>query len=150
MNKNEIGLKNVHIGEAIDARRNELGMSKTELARKIGMRQQHINMMLDSEKIDTAKLFKLCQVLHFNFFALYCTNSKENNNFFTSNRELKEINIDFLQYENQILSVKLQASYDNNDLLKENIEGLKECIKFLENNLKDKDTIIGFLKSPKK
>lgn len=150
MNINEIGLKNVHIGEAIDSRRNELSMSKTELARKIGIRQQHINIILDSEKIDTAKLYKLCQVLNFNFFTLYCSNANEDDSFLKSgiNQEA-DIN-NHLRYENQILSVKLQASYENIDILKQNIEGLKESIKFLENNLKDKDTIIGFYKTTKK
>ena len=32
----DIDIKNVHIGEAIEKRRNELGLSKSELGRKIG------------------------------------------------------------------------------------------------------------------
>ena len=35
-------IKHVHVGQAIDKRRNELGLSKSELGRKIGVPQQHI------------------------------------------------------------------------------------------------------------
>lgn len=42
-------IKHVHVGQAIDKRRNELGLSKSELGRKIGVPQQHINRILERE-----------------------------------------------------------------------------------------------------
>ena len=48
-------IKHVHVGQAIDKRRNELGLSKSELGRKIGVPQQHINRILERETMETAK-----------------------------------------------------------------------------------------------
>ena len=64
--------KRVHIGKALDKQREIKKMSKTELGRRIGVRQQHMNNIFDNENIDTGKLAKLCEVLEFNFFTLYC------------------------------------------------------------------------------
>ena len=48
-------IKHVHVGQAIDKRRNELGLSKSELGRKIGVPQQHINRILERETIKLLK-----------------------------------------------------------------------------------------------
>lgn len=53
-----IDIKNVHVGEAIDRRRNELGLSKSELGRRIGVPQQHINRILERETMETNRLSK--------------------------------------------------------------------------------------------
>ena len=42
----DVDVKYVHVGEAIDRRRNELGLSKSEFARRIGVPQQHVNRIL--------------------------------------------------------------------------------------------------------
>lgn len=39
----DIDVKPVHIGQAIDKRRLELGLSKSEFGRKIGVPQQHVD-----------------------------------------------------------------------------------------------------------
>ena len=44
-----IDIKDVHVGQAIDQRRNELGLSKSELGRRLGIPQQHINRLLERE-----------------------------------------------------------------------------------------------------
>ena len=44
-----IGIKHVHIGREIDKRRLELGISKSELGRRIHVPQQHINRILEKE-----------------------------------------------------------------------------------------------------
>lgn len=67
-----IKTKDVHIGKAIDKQREKLGLTKTEFARRIGMRQQHVNGIFERKSIDTEKLLEICQVLDYNFFALYC------------------------------------------------------------------------------
>ena len=48
-------IKHVHVGQAIDKRRNELGLSKSELGRKIGVPQQHINRILERETMETSQ-----------------------------------------------------------------------------------------------
>ena len=57
----DIDIKLVHIGQAIDKRRNELGLSKSELGRRIGVPQQHINRILERETMETSKLAKVSQ-----------------------------------------------------------------------------------------
>ena len=67
-----IDIKDVHVGQAIDQRRNELGLSKSELGRRLGIPQQHINRLLERETMETKRLVKACKALDFNFFALFC------------------------------------------------------------------------------
>ena len=58
-------IKHVHVGQAIDKRRNELGLSKSELGRKIGVPQQHINRILERETMETSRLIKVSEALDF-------------------------------------------------------------------------------------
>lgn len=67
-----IALKKVHIGQVIKEEFDKANMSKSEFARKIGIPQQHINKLFDKESIDTDRLAKICEILNYNFFALYC------------------------------------------------------------------------------
>lgn len=62
-----IDIKDVHVGQAIDHRRNELGLSKSELGRRLGIPQQHINRLLERETMETKRLVKACKALDFNF-----------------------------------------------------------------------------------
>ncbi|GCB37743.1 hypothetical protein KGMB02408_46880 [Bacteroides faecalis] len=59
----------MHVGEAIDKRRNEIGLSKSELGRRIGVPQQHINRILERGTMETNRLFKVSETLGFNFFS---------------------------------------------------------------------------------
>lgn len=45
-------------------------MSKSELGRKIGVPQQHINRILERETMETSRLIKVSEALDFNFFSL--------------------------------------------------------------------------------
>lgn len=60
-------IRHVHIGQAIEKRRNELGLSKSELGRKIGVPQQHINRILERDTMETKRLIKVSEALDFNF-----------------------------------------------------------------------------------
>ena len=64
-------IERVNIGLAIEQRLNELGMSKSEFGRKIGIPQQNVNRILDKSSIDTDKLVTICEALEFNFFHEY-------------------------------------------------------------------------------
>ena len=59
----------MHIGERIEAQLAEYGMTKAELARRIHTSRQNIDLILDKESIDTARLALICKVLKHDFFA---------------------------------------------------------------------------------
>lgn len=63
----EVAVKSVHIGEAIEKRRLELDISKSELGRRIGVSQQHVNRILKRDTMESKKLVDLCHALDFNF-----------------------------------------------------------------------------------
>lgn len=65
----------VHIGELIQRRLKDLGMSKTELARRINLRSQSIIPMLKKPSINTAQLEQIGQALNYDFFQHYTTSS---------------------------------------------------------------------------
>lgn len=61
-------VERVNIGLSIEQRLNELGMSKSEFGRKIGIPQQNVNRILEKASIDTDKLTSISEALNFNFF----------------------------------------------------------------------------------
>jgi transcriptional regulator with XRE-family HTH domain len=68
----EYELKQVHIGQEIKKKLEEKGMTKSEFGRLISVPQQHVNRILERDTMETKKLYKVCEVLEFNFFALFC------------------------------------------------------------------------------
>lgn len=60
-------IERVNIGLAIEQRLNELGMSKSEFGRKIGIPQQNVNRILEKPNIDTEKLITISETLEYNF-----------------------------------------------------------------------------------
>lgn len=80
-----MGELNVNIGLAIEQRVNELGISKSELARRLGIAQQNVNKMIFSkESLDTAKLMEISKALDYNFFELYANLSPKKTSLFNS------------------------------------------------------------------
>lgn len=67
-------IERVNIGLAIEQRLNELGMSKSEFGRKIGIPQQNVNRILEKPNIDTEKLITISETLEYNFFEFYSGN----------------------------------------------------------------------------
>lgn len=61
-------IERVNIGLSIEQKLNELGMSKSEFGRKIGIPQQNVNRILDKTSIDTEKLATISEALDYNFF----------------------------------------------------------------------------------
>ena len=144
-------IKHVHVGQAIDKRRNELGLSKSELGRKIGVPQQHVNRILERE---TSRLIKVSEALDFNFFSLFCPRQHHisahlaavaldgNANNLIGDAELAvQLSSEKKETENLRETIKL---------LKEQIESLNSQILRLDSNLKDKDIIIELLKERRK
>lgn len=69
----EIGLIKIHVGKAIEERRIELEISKSEFGRRIGVSQQHVNRILERDTMETNKLVVVSEALNFNFFSLFCS-----------------------------------------------------------------------------
>lgn len=70
-------IKDIIIGKCIEQRINELGMSKSEFAKKIGVLQPNVGRILESDNIKTDKLVEISNALGFNFFQLYGSNGSE-------------------------------------------------------------------------
>lgn len=66
-----MNIERVNIGFSIEQKLNELGMSKSEFGRKIGVPQQNVNRILDKTSIDTDKLATISEALGYNFFKEY-------------------------------------------------------------------------------
>lgn len=146
----EIDVKSVHIGHEIDKRRIELGLSKSEFGCQIGVPQQHVNRILERETMETNKLLKVCQVLDFNFFALFCSMSHKifaylaavtlNGN---ANNNIGDSELATQLSKEQTITDSLKATIS---LLREHIDSLNTQINRLDSNLKDKNVIIELLK----
>lgn len=146
-----IELKEVHIGLAIDKRREELNMSKSEFGRLLKVPQQHVNRIFEKESIDTAKLIKICRVLDFNFFALYCEFPDNVYAFMAAvamgnGDALNCIGDAALASQIEQLNFKLSSMEENRDTLKDQIAVLKDQVEQLKSQLSDKDELINIYK----
>ena len=145
-----IDIKNVHVGEAIDRRRNELGLSKSELGRRIGVPQQHINRILERETMETNRLSKVSEALGFNFFSLFCPVQHQISAYLAAVTLDGNANNNIGDTEIAAQLTKEQAVVESQKetikLLKEQIDSLNAQITRLDSNLKDKDAIIELLK----
>ncbi len=65
-------VENINIGLVIAHKLDELGLSKSEFGRRIGIPQQNVNRILDKSSIDTDKLISISEALDFNFFECFC------------------------------------------------------------------------------
>ena len=58
----------INIGLLIEQKMNELGVSKSEMARRSGIANQNINRVLERTSIDTDKLIAISEALNFKVF----------------------------------------------------------------------------------
>lgn len=63
--------KSINIGLAIEQRINELGITKSEFGRRIGIPNQNVNRVLSKSSIDSDKLVEVCNALDYDFFKLF-------------------------------------------------------------------------------
>lgn len=66
----------INIGLLIEQKINELGVTKSEFGRRIGIPQQNVNRILSKSSIDTDKLIVICDALSYNFFMDFIDESK--------------------------------------------------------------------------
>lgn len=146
----DIDIKAVHIGQAIDKRRNELRLSKSEFGRRIGVPQQHVNRILERDTMETNKLLKVSEALDFNFFALFCSMSHQISAYLAAVTLNGNANNSIGDNELAARLSKEQAVVESQketiSLLREQIDSLNTQINRLDSNLKDKDEIIRLLK----
>lgn len=142
-----VELKEVHVGQEIKKRIDELNMSKTEFGRLIGVQQQHVNRILERDTMETKKLYKVCQVLGMNFFALFCK--------FTTNVNayLAAVALGNGDANNNIGEAAILAQMEKlkGDIarLEESNSLLKDQVSTLKGQLADKDEIIALYKERK-
>lgn len=142
-----VELKPVHVGQEIAKRLDELNMTKTEFGKLIGVQQQHVNRILERDTMETKKLYKVCQVLDMNFFALFCRFPTSVNAYLAAvvlgdgdaNNNIGEAAI---LSEIEKLKSDVRRYEENNALLREQIQTLR-------NNLADKDELIAVYKEQK-
>ncbi|WP_348768095.1 helix-turn-helix domain-containing protein [uncultured Bacteroides sp.] len=145
----EINIRHVHVGAEIEKRRVELGLSKSELGRRIGVPQQHVNRILERETMETSRLVKVSEALDYNFFSLFCSVPQQisaylaavslqgsANNIIGEAELASQLSKERTEVESQKEAVKL---------LKEQIANLNLQITRLESHLDDKDRIIKLL-----
>lgn len=145
----EMNIKHVHVGAEIEKRRVELGLSKSELGRRIGVPQQHVNRILERNH-ETNRLVKVSEALDCNFFSLFCSVPQQISAYWAAvSLQGSAHNI----IGDTELAAQLEKEQSNTEnlketikLLKEQIESLNSQIKRLDSNLKDKDAIIELLK----
>ena len=70
--------KTINIGLAIEQRINELGITKSEFGRRIGIPNQNVNRVLSKSSIDSDKLVEICNALNYDFFKLFSSSVEEN------------------------------------------------------------------------
>lgn len=142
-----VELKSVHVGQEIAKRLDELNMTKTEFGKLIGVQQQHVNRILERDTMETKKLYKVCQVLDMNFFALFCKFPTSVNAYLAAvvlgdgdaNNNIGEAAI---LSEIEKLKGDVKRYEENNVLLREQIQTLRS-------NLADKDELIAVYKEQK-
>lgn len=146
----DIKVNPIHVGQAIEKRRNELGISKSELGRRIGVNQQHVNRILERETMETNKLVKVCEALDFNFFALFCPVQHQISAYLAAVAVDGNAHNNIGDAELATQLSKAQSDIENKNetikLLKDQIDSLNAQITRLDSNLKDKDAIIELLK----
>lgn len=69
--------RTINVGLAIEQRINELGITKSEFGRRIGIPNQNVNRILSKSSIDSDKLVEICNALDYDFFKLFSSSVEE-------------------------------------------------------------------------
>lgn len=141
-------VKHVHVGAAIEERRKQLKISKTEFGRRIGVTQQHVNRILERETMETKRLVMVSEALDFNFFSLFCSAKQQISAY------LSAVALEGGKSQNLIGDAVLVGELEKEKISNEGkdakIELLENQIEQLRSQLKDKDMIIELLKKERR
>lgn len=137
------GLKNANIGPEIAKRLDAIGMSKSEFGRRIGVQQQHVNRLLGRDTIDLRRLYRICEVLDFNFFALFCELPRSINASYSAISEKGDAQYIF---GNDGLVAQLELQKKELEMINSSKDEHKDRIEQYKSQLQDKEEIIALLK----
>ena len=106
-------LKDIHIGKLIEQKADELGINKSEIARRINTTRQNMDNILAKKSIDTFRLTQISKVLNFDFFQYYTSAISKAN---IDKTQVNEPASNYLQLNRNKVSVYIEI----NDPEKEN------------------------------
>lgn len=141
--KMDIELKEIHVGEVIKKRIEELNMTKSEFGRRAGISQQHVNRVLERETMETSKLVKICRILDINIFAQFCSFPTNINAYLaavTMSGDAKNVIGD------AGVLAELEMQKKESDGYQRDVMRLEEMVRNLKSQLDDKNMIIELLK----
>lgn len=64
-------LKNIHIGQYVEARMKELKLDENRVCRFLNVDSKALNKLIKQESVDTKHLLGLSKILQYDFFRLY-------------------------------------------------------------------------------
>lgn len=142
-----IELREIHIGEAVKRRFEELELTKTEFGRRIGVPKQHVNRIFQRETMETKRLVNICQALDYNFFSLFCDYTDSGRTATAAREDSKLVNNSvgdtYLRSQIELYKERVEGLNENKDSLKDQIATLKDNIEQLKSQLHDKDELIS-------
>ncbi len=126
--------KTINVGLAIEQRINELGITKSEFGRRIGIPNQNVNRVLSKSSIDSDKLVEICNALNYDFFKLFSSSVEENKtsllNILKVKAILKEKGIGEIKLASMlnISRSEVEAIMEGNDLSLGMVEKIAEAL----------------------
>lgn len=126
--------KTINVGLAIEQRINELGITKSEFGRRIGIPNQNVNRVLSKSSIDSDKLVDICNALDYDFFKLFSSSVEENKtsllNILKVKAILKEKGIGEIKLASMlgISRSEVEAIMEENDLTLGLVERMAEAL----------------------
>lgn len=137
-------IEHINVGSAIEERRKQMKITKTELGRRINVPQQHVNRILERETMETNKLVQVSEALEFNFFELFCPNKDERisakNAAVAFNGNVTNTHVGDGGTEGALAIAKIQIASLQNER-----DTLENSNAVLNNSLKDKERIITMM-----
>lgn len=123
---------NVHVGNKIRERVEEIGMKKSEFARRINCSPQNVYDIFERKTLDSKLLSLICKVLDYDFFQYFSNNGKklvinEEKGEYISIKDYHKLKEEYAQikklterYENEMEMLKQENKYlkEINDILK--------------------------------
>ena len=111
----------LHIGKLIGKKIKEIGMTKSEMSRRIDVTPQSTNYILAKNSVDTDLLLKISRTLDYDFFQHYLGLNQQGR----GNETL--INVSSTELKNQIAEIRKEISILqlHNDYLREIVNLLK-------------------------
>jgi len=99
----------INIGEKIKSVMSKKGITKAELARKLGIKPQSVDYLLKRKSIDTDTLYNVSMALNFDFSNLY---------------RIHQINYEHINFDSEHLNAKIaiELSLSAEDILKLNLK----------------------------